>query len=314
VIAGRSILAVVPARGGSKGIKHKNLRTVAGVPMVARVGDCVKAMVEIDRAVVSTDHEEIAMVAEAAGIAAPFRRPKAISGDRIGDIDVLRHALAEMERIDARTYDIVLMLQPTSPLRRPEHVTASLEMLIEGDWDAVWTVSETDPKAHPLKQLTITEGRLDYWDKRGAGIIARQELAPVYHRNGVAYALTRRCLTEQNAILGARTGALGIDDVIRNYCVEIDDVRFIEPRFYFAFKKQRLRGLNVRRNALPWWRRNLGLPNDINRVLARKIAKDEADFAWLDAFFDGAGHRQPAFQHIPDAAWGLPDREWRPAG
>ena len=162
---------MVPARGGSKGIVLKNLRTVAGVPMVARVGDCANAVVEIDRAVVSTDHEEIVAVAEAAGLAAPFRRPEAISGDRIGDIDVLRHALAEIERIDARVYDIVLMLQPTSPLRRPEHVTATLEMLVEGDGDAVWTVSETDSKAHPLKQLTVTDGRLDHWDERGALVL-----------------------------------------------------------------------------------------------------------------------------------------------
>ena len=117
-----------------------------------------------------------------------------------------------------------------------------------------------------------------------------------------------------NSPYGEFYGARGIDDVIRNHCVEIDGMRFVEPRFYFAFKKQRLRRLNDHRNALPWWQRNLGLPNGINRVLARKIAKDETDFAWLEDFFDGDGHRQPVFQHIPDAAWGLPDREWRPAG
>ena len=227
MIAGRSVLAVVPARGGSKGIRLKNLRPVQGVPIVARVGDCVKAVPEIDRAVVSTDHEEIAAVAEAAGLAAPFRRPEAISGDRIGDIDVLSHALAEMERIDARRYDILLMLQPTSPLRRPEHVAAALGMLVEGDWDAVWTVSESDSKAHPLKQLTVSDGRLDHWDERGAGIVARQQLEPVYHRNGVAYAMTRDCLLEQKTLLGARTGALVLD----GHLVSIDtewDIELVE--------------------------------------------------------------------------------------
>ncbi len=227
MIAGQRVLAVVPARGGSKGIGLKNLRPVQGLPIVARVGDCVMAVPEIDRAVVSTDHEEIAAVAEAAGLAAPFRRPEAISGDRIGDIDVLSHALAEMERIDARRYDIVLMLQPTSPLRRPEHVVAALGMLVESDWDAVWTVSESDSKAHPLKQLTVSDGRLDHWDERGAGIVARQQLEPVYHRNGVAYAITRECLAEQKTILGARTGALVLD----GYFVSIDtewDIELVE--------------------------------------------------------------------------------------
>ncbi len=232
MIDGKLVLAVVPARGGSKGIALKNLRTVAGVPMVARVGDCVKAIPEIDRAVVSTDHEEIAAVAEAAGLKAPFRRPEAISGDRIGDLEVLRHALAEMERIDGRAYDIVLMLQPTSPLRRPEHVAAALAMLVEGDWDAVWTVSESDSKAHPLKQLTVTDSRLERWDERGAGIVARQELDPLYYRNGVAYAMTKECLIDQKTLLGARTGALVLDGPMVSIDTEwdIELVEFILAR------------------------------------------------------------------------------------
>ncbi len=208
MIAGKRVLAVVPARGGSKGIELKNLRPVLGVPMVARVGDCVKAVPAIDRAVVSTDHEEIAAVAEAAGLAAPFRRPEGLSGDRVGDADVLRHALEEMERLDGTTYDIVVMLQPTSPLRRPEHVAATIEKLVREDWDAVWTVSETDSKAHPLKQLTMNDGALGYYDPAGVQIVARQQLTPVYHRNGVAYAMTRECLIEQHSIGGQRTGAL----------------------------------------------------------------------------------------------------------
>ena len=69
---------------------------------------------------VSTDHDEIARVAESSGLAAPFRRPEALSGDRIGDLEVLTNALEEMEAIDTVRYDVVLMLQPTSPLRRPE--------------------------------------------------------------------------------------------------------------------------------------------------------------------------------------------------
>ena len=130
MIAGQRVLAVVPARGGSKGIPLKNLRPVLGVPMVARIGAVVRSVPAIDRTVVSTDHEEIARVAEAAGISAPFRRPPDISGDRIGDWDVLVHALRETEQLDGVTYDIIAMLQPPSPLRRPEHVHAAIEMLV----------------------------------------------------------------------------------------------------------------------------------------------------------------------------------------
>jgi CMP-N-acetylneuraminic acid synthetase len=224
VIGERRILAVCPARGGSKGIPLKNLKLFMGVPLVARVGHLVREIPMIDRAVVSTDHPEIVRVASEAGLDAPFLRPEEISGDRISDAQVLLHALLEMERIDGVTYDIVVMLQPTSPLRRAEHVTDTIQMLVDGEWDAVWTVSETDSKEHPLKQLSVEEGRLDYYDPRGAEIIARQQLAPVYHRNGVAYAMTRRCLVEGGNIKGERTGAL----VIEGQMVSIDTLWDLE--------------------------------------------------------------------------------------
>lgn len=211
MIEDRSVLAVVPARGGSKGIKLKNLREVGGRPLVSRAGDVAAAVSEIDRAVVSTDHDEIARIAEEAGLAAPFRRPNAISGDRVGDFDVLIQALQFMETYDDRRYDIVVMLQPTSPLRTPEMVAGTIRMLVKGNWDSVWTVSETDSKNHPLKQLTVADGAMDYYDPDGARVIARQQLKPVYHRNGIAYAITRECLLEQNSIKGRKAGAYVVE-------------------------------------------------------------------------------------------------------
>lgn len=211
MIAGRTVLAVVPARGGSKGIPMKNLREVGGRSLVARVGDVLREISEVDRAVVSTDHEAIAAAAEAAGIAAPFRRPEAISGDRIGDIDVLVHALRATEEADGRRYDILVMLQPTSPLRTAAQVSGAIRMLVDGGWDSVWTVSPTDSKSHPLKQLTVTEGSLGYYDEAGAGVIARQQLTPLYHRNGIAYAVTRACLLKQGSIKGRKSGAFVVE-------------------------------------------------------------------------------------------------------
>jgi len=210
---GKRILVVVPARGGSKGIPLKNLQPLAGRPLVARVGDVVRELSWVDRAVVSTDHLLIRETAIEAGLEAPFMRPQALSGDRIGDVDVLAHALTATEADDGTRYDVIVMLQPTSPLRRSEQVTATVQKLIDEQLDAVWTVSPTDSKSHPFKQLTLGEnGALDYFDPRGAAIIARQQLRPVYHRNGVAYALTRDCLLEQQSLHGERAGAVVIDD------------------------------------------------------------------------------------------------------
>src|SRR5262245_8743986 len=104
-----------------------------------------------------------------------------------------------------------------------ERGAGTVEARVEAGHDAVWTVSETDSKAHPLKQLTIDpQGRLDYYDPAGAAIVARQQLEPVYHRNGIAYAITRQCLLEQKSIKGARTGAVVIADRLVNIDTEFD--------------------------------------------------------------------------------------------
>ena len=236
MINGLGVLVVVPARGGSKGMLLKNLRKVNGIPLVASVGNIIKSIPEIDRSIVSTDHEEIASVAEDAGIAAPFRRPKELSGDRISDIEVLTHALLEMELIDSVTYDIIVMLQPTSPLRKAKHVLDTIKMLVDGAWDAVWTVSETDSKSHPLKQLIVDKNSLNYYDISGGEIIARQQLEPVYHRNGIAYAITRECLLDKKSIKGDKTGAL----VIKGEYISIDTERDLDLVEFILFKEWRL--------------------------------------------------------------------------
>jgi CMP-N,N'-diacetyllegionaminic acid synthase len=223
MISGKRVLAVVPARGGSKGIPLKNLRELRGVSLVARAGMTAGRVAYIDRAVVSTDHEAIAAAAESSGLAAPFRRPPELSGDRIADWDVLHHALGVMEAQDGAVYDIVVMLQPTSPGRRPAHIEETLQLLVRGGFDAVWTVSETDSKEHPLKQLTVgADASLSYYDERAAGVIARQQLNPVFHRNGIAYAITRECILDQGTIKGLRTGAVVVDGPLPNIDTEVD--------------------------------------------------------------------------------------------
>jgi CMP-N-acetylneuraminic acid synthetase len=222
MIEGRRILVVVPARGGSKGVKLKNLRPLGGIPLVGLVGRLVGRLDYVDRAVVSTDHPDIAAAAVQYGLEAPFMRPESLSGDRIADWDVLHHALTACEEADHCRYDVVVMLQPTSPFRRPAQVTATIVRLIEGDYDAVWTVSETDSKAHPLKQLVLNGDRLEYYDPAGAAIIARQQLVPVYHRNGVAYAISRECLVDKKSIKGDKTSYVVVDDLLVNIDTEQD--------------------------------------------------------------------------------------------
>lgn len=222
MIEGKSVIAIVPARGGSKGIQLKNLQHVGGISLVARAIRVAKGTPEIDRIIVSTDHEDIATEARKEGCEVPFMRPEALSGDRIADHPVIVDALLQAEKHYRENYGIVLMLQPTSPFRTPDHIRGALSMLAEGDFDAIWSVSETDSKAHPLKQLTLADSRLGYYDEAGRNIIARQQLNPVYHRNGVVYAFTRECLIEQKTVFGKKTGAYVINEFQLSIDTEID--------------------------------------------------------------------------------------------
>jgi len=203
-----TVLAVIPARGGSRGVPLKNLRKVGGVPIVEIAARVASSVDLVDKIIVSTDHDVIAEMAIKGGADAPFRRPEELSGDMVSDLQVLTHAALEMEKQDNKTYDVIVMLQPTSPLRTKQHIIDSIEMLVNDNYDSVWTVSETDSKCHPLKQLTVVDGLLDYYDKRGKEIIARQQLQPVYHRNGIAYAIKRETLMVKKTITGKRCGAL----------------------------------------------------------------------------------------------------------
>lgn len=203
----RRVLAVVPARGGSKGLPGKNLKPFRGVPLVALAGYVAREVSEIDKAVVSTDSAEIALVAKHAGLEVPFMRPPELSGDLVGDVDVLVHALTATERVDGCRYDVVVMLQPTCPLRSSGDVRACLDMFAANDADSVWSVSATDKKYHPLKQLKVERSRLSYYDARGAEIIARQQLSDSFIRNGVAYVISRDCLMNRRSLMGERAFA-----------------------------------------------------------------------------------------------------------
>lgn len=208
MINGKTVLTVIPARGGSKGVKLKNLRKVNGASLIEHACNCVNDLPNIDRAIISTDHPLIAAEGEKHGVQTPFWRPDFLSGDLVGDRDVLAHALNEIETLDKRKYDLVLMLQPTSPLRRSSDVQETLAKVSCGSHSSCWTVSRTDLKYHPLKQLNCIEGTLSFWDRKGSEIIARQQLEPVYHRNGVAYAFTRDCILVQNSLLGLNASYL----------------------------------------------------------------------------------------------------------
>jgi CMP-N,N'-diacetyllegionaminic acid synthase len=187
-------LCVIPARGGSKGVKDKNLRVISGHSLTGWAVGAAKSSRLFDQVVVSTDSKKIGEEARKYG-ADVVERPEELSGDLIGDLPVLKQALEECESRSRCTFSTVVMLQPTSPLRQACDIAKSVSLLEEeGEerYDWVMTVSPVNIKFHPLKVFVQTapgSSTIELIDPhRSSEIVARQQLSPCFMRNGLAYA------------------------------------------------------------------------------------------------------------------------------
>ena len=225
----QTVLAVVPARGGSKGIPGKNLRQVAGASLIAHAAATCSAASWIDRAVVSTDNANIADEAIVQGLDAPFRRPNDLSGDFAGSAEAWRHAWTECERIDDRRYDIGLLLEPTSPLRCPADIEQCLEALDDRNNSAAATVSRTPAHFTPHKTLTRDDaGHIGFYLSSGARHANRHTIPTHYHRNGLCYAVRRDTLLRDGHIIEARCAAIVTECPV----VNIDEMFDLEVAEY----------------------------------------------------------------------------------
>jgi CMP-N,N'-diacetyllegionaminic acid synthase len=210
------VLAIVPARGGSKGIRLKNLRVVAGQSLLARTLGLASALPEVSQVCVSTDHPDIKAAALQFDGVTVVDRPEELSGDRVADSPVLKHALEATEALLDMRFDVVLMLQVTSPLRDARDIRECLEALANDNGDAAWTVSPTELHFHPLKQLVVDDaGNMDLYDSRGLEIVARQQLTPVFHRNGSCYALRRDFLMSSDTLFSPGRSKAIISEGVR---------------------------------------------------------------------------------------------------
>ena len=193
------ILAIVPARGGSKGIKKKNIYPVKGKPLINYTDELINSCKWIDYAVVSTDDEHIGKMSK---LNFDFVRPSNIAGDEVGDFPVVEHALLECERTCLQQFDIILLLQPTSPNRNEADLLQAVHKLMDGKYDSIMSVSETDTKGHPFKQFVVKNNDIKHFAQEGESVVTRQELGKTYHKNGIVYAFTRDCIINQKSIFG----------------------------------------------------------------------------------------------------------------
>jgi CMP-N,N'-diacetyllegionaminic acid synthase len=233
---GLRILVVVPARGGSKGIPKKNLCSVGGRSLVAHAAIIAAAMEFVDAAILSTDDPEIAAEGKRFGLEVPFLRPADLSTDFALSVDVWRHAWLLAERIYAHTFDLSILLEPTSPLRRIEDIERALDGLLESGADCSFTVSPTPAHYTPEKILKVrSDNRIDFYLPSGQAQSVRQMNPSYVHRNGICYVVRRRHLIESGLILAP--GSLPI--LIERTVVNIDEPYELElANWLYARERQ----------------------------------------------------------------------------
>lgn len=181
------VLCIIPARGGSKGLPGKNIRPLAGLPLIEHSIRCAKMCPGLDRVIVSTDSREIADVAVKAGAVVPFIRPAELATDTAAMFDVLRHAHSEMERIEGRQFGAILLLDPTSPGRLPEDVSKALGLL-EADGSADGVVGVSRPEFNPYWHCVVErDGYMSPLIEGAGRYVRRQDVPPVYRINATLY-------------------------------------------------------------------------------------------------------------------------------
>lgn len=184
------ILAIITARGGSKGIPGKNIKLLGGKPLIAYTIEAAKKSGVFDRIILTTDDQKIADVAKQYGCEVPFMRPAELAGDKVQHLPVLRHAVQWLK--DNKSYypEYVMTLQPTSPFRQPEHIKQAVDIILATKADSVLGVSEIPGHFSPHKAMTMDPaGRLVLFNGNPVRkrVMRRQDLSTCYFSNGTIY-------------------------------------------------------------------------------------------------------------------------------
>lgn len=219
MINNKSILAIIPARGGSKGIPRKNIKNLDGKPLIAYTIEEAQKSKYIDRLIVSTEDEEIAMISKKYNLEVPFLRPEQLAKDDIAGIDPILHAVKWFHR-NGYDFDYVICLQCTSPFRNIEQIDEAIEKLIIKDADSIVSVSESE--VSPCWMKKIENGLMKDFLEDSTFYSRRQDVPKTYRLNGAIYiAKTKVLLKNKNwytkntlAYIMDKKSSIDIDDMI----------------------------------------------------------------------------------------------------
>jgi CMP-N,N'-diacetyllegionaminic acid synthase len=191
----KKVLCIIPARGGSKGLKLKNLRKINKKTLLRYTCEFAKKTRVFDKIIVSTDHAAIKKEAKNCNVEV-IERPKFLSGDYINDYKVIRHVIKNNEEI----FDYIVYLQPTSPIRSIKFFKKKFKETIFKKYESCWSITEIDKKFHPDKILVIKKKKLSLFLKKGYKFVARQLLSPIYIRNGNFYIFDTKSFLKKKSI------------------------------------------------------------------------------------------------------------------
>ena len=214
MIKGKSVLAIIPARGGSKGIPRKNIKILAGKPLIAWTIEEAKNSKYIDRLILSSEDEEIVQVAKEWGCEVPFIRPKELAQDDTPGVEPVIHAINTLPE----KYDYVCLLQPTSPLRKVEDIDGCIEKCISMNGISCVSVSEVDKHPYWMYEMGKNEELISLFPQKN--ITRRQDLSKIYALNGAVYVSTSHQIIEQKKIIVNKTLGYVMD---KQSSIDIDD-------------------------------------------------------------------------------------------
>lgn len=221
MINGKSIIAIIPARSGSKGLPGKNIKELCGKPLIAWSIESGLGSKYIDEVMVTTDSKEIALIARDFGASVPFLRPTALASDKATSFDTVKHVIDFYENELDKQFDYVVLLEPTSPLREEGEVDEMLKKLIsmEDQFDAIVSLGEVHE--HPSIMKKIVGNILEPYCIELVMANRRQDNEVAYFPYGVAYIVKAKTLLDEESFYPRRTTY----QLIKRYqCYEIDDI------------------------------------------------------------------------------------------
>ncbi|MGH4125356.1 MAG: cytidylyltransferase domain-containing protein [Clostridium sp.] len=221
----KRFLAIIPARGGSKGIPNKNIMAICGKPLIAYTIEAGKKSKYIDEIIVSTDSDVIKVIAQQYGAVVPFLRPKELSSDSAKSIDVVIHAI-DFYKNNNIAFDYVILLQPTSPLRTFEHLDEAIEKIIESSRTSLVSVCEAEE--NPILMRNIENDKLKEVISFEGTNLRRQDLPAFYIFNGALYINSTDMLVDEKKFVNEDTIPYVMD---KESSVDIDtmlDARLVE--------------------------------------------------------------------------------------